>query len=889
VKSSELRTAFLEFFREKEHLIIPSASLVPVNDPTLLLINAGMAPLKPYFLDPGKAPSSRMASVQKCLRTKDIDEVGTTPRHLTFFEMLGNFSFGDYFKEEIIPWAWEFVTKDLKLPIERLSVSVFEKDDEAYNIWHKKVELPESKIFRLGENDNFWYMADTGPCGPDSEIFYDIGEEVGCGRPSCQPGCDCSRFTEIWNLVFTQFNRQQNGELAPLPKKNVDTGMGLERTVAAINNKISVFEIDLFQPLIAYIHEKSGFKGETETKGKIKFNPYFLMSDHLRGAAFLIADGVYPGNEGRGYILRRIMRRAFLHAQRNNLKQGDLINGLKFVYETLGDAYPEIINKSNLVEKILEREEDGFLSTLSHGESLLEKEIEKLERDGRKTLDGEIAFVLYDTYGFPLELTKDILREKGFTVDEEGFNRELEKQRERSRADIFSKFSNQNKDSAAQYGLPPTRFIGYEYTNTRVKIAGIYPNESWPQEEIEKWPYGEKKAIVLLKTPFYAEAGGQVGDKGIIKGEDFEFEVQDVKKDDYDVFLHLGVFKKGSMDSIYEIMENNTEVNAEVTDSFRRGIMRAHSATHLLHAALRETLGDHVKQAGSLVEDDRFRFDFSHFEPVNFDNLQKITARVNEWITQGLDVKVETMNYSDAVKAGAMAIFGEKYGETVRVVKMGDISMELCGGTHLDDTSRIGSFIITREESIASGTRRIEALTGLKATEHILGNEKILKGLSMRLAVGNEKLEATVDRIFDERKSLEKELEKFRVDIARSQASSLIEQAEKIGGISIITHKANGFDNNGLVNMVDGFKGKIDSYAALLIGQNPDKLAVVIAFSDDLVKRGLKAGEIIREICGILGGSGGGRSNIAQGGGKDASRINEAIEKFKYMIKEKAV
>jgi len=873
VKSSELRTAFLEFFREKEHLIIPSASLVPVNDPSLLLINAGMAPLKPYFLDPEKAPSSRMASVQKCLRTKDIDEVGTTPRHLTFFEMLGNFSFGDYFKEEIIPWAWEFVTKDLNLPIERLSVSVFEKDKEAYNIWHKKVGLPESKIFRLGENDNFWFMADTGPCGPDSEIFYDIGEEVGCGRPSCQPGCDCSRFTEIWNLVFTQFDRQQNGELASLPKKNVDTGMGLERTVAAINNKISVFEIDLFQPLIAYIHEKSGFKGETETRGKIKFNPYFLMSDHLRGAAFLIADGVYPGNEGRGYILRRIMRRAFLHAQRNSLQQGDLINGLRFVYETLGDTYPEIINKSNLVEKILEREEDGFLSTLSHGEALLEKEIEKLERDGRKTLDGEIAFVLYDTYGFPLELTKDILREKGFTVDEEKFNRELEKQRERSRADTYSKLETTSDERKVTIKIEnPTAFVGYKKIATKAELVAVTE-------------FMGEQALVIDQTPFYAEAGGQVGDEGIIKGTGFEFKVKDTKTDESGVYYHIGDFIKGKKEEV----KIKSKVRAEVTSSRRRGIMRAHSATHLLHAALRETLGDHVKQAGSLVEDDRFRFDLSHFEPVSFDNLQKITARVNEWITQGLDVKVEMMNYSDAVKAGAMAIFGEKYGETVRVVKMGDISMELCGGTHLDDTSRIGSFIITREESIASGTRRIEALTGLKATEHILENEKILKGLSMRLAVGNEKLEATVDRIFDERKSLEKELEKLRVDIARSQASSLIEQSEKIGEISIITHKANGFDNNGLVNMVDGFKGKIDSYAALLIGQNPDKLAVVIAFSDDLVKRGLKAGEIIREICGILGGSGGGRPNIAQGGGKDVSRINEAIEKFKYMIKQKAV
>jgi len=873
VKSSELRTAYLEFFRTKDHLIAESASLVPVNDPTLLLINAGMAPLKPYFLDPSKAPSPRMASVQKCLRTKDIDEVGTTPRHLTFFEMLGNFSFGDYFKEEIIPWAWEFVTKDLHLPIEKLFVSVYEKDDEAYNIWHKKVGLAESKIFRLGEKDNFWFMADTGPCGPDSEIFFDLGEKVGCRRPTCQPGCDCSRYTEIWNLVFTQFDRQADGELKPLPKKNVDTGMGLERTVAAINEKVSVFEIDLFQPLISYIHKKAGFKGKTVTEGVIEFNPYFLMSDHLRGAAFLIADGVYPGNEGRGYILRRIMRRAFLHAQRQGLQEGDLVDGLGIVYETLGDAYPEIIRKKDLIEKIISREEEGFLTTLSRGEALLAKHIERLEKSNKKELEGEAAFELYDTYGFPIDLTKDVLREKGFVVDEDGFNRELEIQRERSRADTASKLECvANGSSTISQFNTPTEFVGYKKISSRADLLAIAD-------------YFGNQAIVIDKTPLYAESGGQVGDEGNISGSGFTFRVRDTKKNECGVYFHIGEFIKGKAEAI----KIGTKVKVEVTGSRRRGIMRAHSATHLLHAALRETLGDHVKQAGSLVEDDRLRFDFSHFESVNFDDILKITSRVNQWITQGLEVKIKDMDYQDAVKAGAMAIFGEKYGDKVRVVKMGDISMELCGGTHLDDTSRIGSFIIIKEESIASGTRRIEALIGLKATEHMLANEKILKDLSSRFAVASDKIAESVEKLFEDRKSLEKEIEKIRAEAARSQAGAVIEKAEKVGDISLVLNIADGLSNEDLVNMVDGFKGKVSSYAALLIGKLPDKLSVVVALSDDLVKRGFKAGELIKDICSILGGGGGGRPNIAQGGGKDASKINEAVEKFKFLIRQKAV
>lgn len=868
MKSSELRQKYLDFFSQKEHLVVKSAPLVPVNDPTLLLINAGMAPLKPYFLDPTKAPNRRMASVQKCLRTKDIDEVGTTPRHLTFFEMLGNFSFGNYFKEEVIPWAWEFVIDWLNLPYEKLSVSVFEKDDEAYGIWHKKVGLPGEKIFKLGEKDNFWFMADTGPCGPDSEIFYDLGEKVGCGRPSCQPGCDCSRFTEIWNLVFTQFDRQENGDLKPLPSKNVDTGMGLERTVAAISGMVSVFETDLFQPLISYIHEKAGFKGKTKTSGVIEFNPFFLMADHIRGSAFLIADDVYPGNEGRGYILRRIMRRAFLHANKQGLKQGDLIGGLKFVFETLGDAYPEIIEKKDLIGKILSREEDGFLSTLSRGEALLDRKIEKLEKSRKTRLDGESAFELYDTYGFPLDLTKDILREKGFTVDEDGYNRELDKQKERSRADTVAKLDAATQDhEMIAIAEKPTEFTGYDEMLTHAEFRRIAK-------------FNNKFAIILNKTPFYAESGGQTGDTGTIKGESFEFKVTNTQKDDKNVFLHIGDFVNGKPDDI----SKNAEITAIVEESSRRGIMRAHSATHLMHAALRQILGTHVKQAGSLVEDDRFRFDFSHFEPVSFDDLMKVTELVNRWIVQSQRVETKIMSYDEAVKTGAMAIFGEKYGDTVRVISMGDISMELCGGTHLDETSHIGSFIIIKEESIASGTRRIEALTGIKATQYLLDNEKVMKDLSIRFAVGYDKIETAVEKLFEDKKSLEKEIEKARIEIAKSQAASLIESAEKIGDINVISSVIDGANTEILVNMVESFKGRIDTYAALLIGKQSDKLAVVIGLSNDLVKKGLKAGDMIREICGILGGGGGGRPNLAQGGGKDASKINDAISKFKELV-----
>ncbi len=877
----------MEFFKEHEHKIVESAPLVPINDPTLLLINAGMAPLKPYFLDPKSAPSPRLASVQKCLRTKDIDEVGTTPRHLTFFEMLGNFSFGDYFKEEIIPWSWEFLLGWLGLPEDKLFVSVFEKDDEAYDIWHKKVGLPESKIFKLGEADNFWYMADTGPCGPDSEIFYDLGEKVGCGRPTCKPGCDCSRYTEIWNLVFTQFNRQQDGELKSLPSRNVDTGMGLERTIAAIEGKVSVFEIDVFQPLISYIRKKAGQKGKRDTSGVIEFNPFFLMADHLRGSAFLIADDVYPGNEGRGYILRRIMRRAFLHAQRQGLKEGELIAGLHFIYESLGDAYPEIIEKSELIEKILSREEEGFLSTLSRGEALLDKEIAKLEKTGNNVLSGDTAFELYDTYGFPIDLTRDILREKGYKVDETAFNAELEKQRERSRADTSKKLLNTEKHGkGASLGLPETRFVGYDTIVHSTMILDIWPSHP---EHIKSWTYPEMQAIILASTPFYAESGGQIGDRGLIEWHNYKFEVNDTKRTEYGVYQHLGHFLEGNQEeALKHILETgNVKVTATVTESRRRGIMRSHTATHLMHSALRQVLGTHVKQAGSLVEDDRLRFDFSHYESVSFDELLKITKLVSEWILQGLDVNTDVQGYNEAVKSGAMAIFGEKYGDEVRVLSIGDVSTELCGGTHLDNTSKIGSFVIIKEESIASGTRRIEALTGLKATEYFLDGEKVLKKLSNRFAVGYDLIESNVEKLFAERKSLEKELDKIRADLARSQVAGLIEQAEKVGDVSLIIHTADNLNNDALMSMAEDFKGKMDSYAALLIGKMPDKLGVVIAVSNDLMKKGLKAGDLIREICGVLGGGGGGRPNIAQGGGKDAGKIDDAINKFKSILDEK--
>ena len=870
LKSVDLRNKYLEFFKKYEHTIIKSAPLVPINDPSLLLINAGMAPLKPYFLDTKSAPSPRMASVQKCLRTKDIDDVGTTPRHLTFFEMLGNFSFGDYFKEEIIPWSWEFLIGWLELPEDKLFVSVFEEDDEAYDIWHKKVGLPESKIFKLGEADNFWYMADTGPCGPDSEIFYDLGEKVGCGRPTCQPGCDCARYTEIWNLVFTQFDRQEDGELKPLPNRNVDTGMGLERTIAAIEGKVSVFEIDAFQPLISYIRKKAGQKGKRDTSGVIEFNPFFLMADHLRGSAFLIADDVYPGNEGRGYILRRIMRRAFLHAQRQGLKEGELIAGLHFIYESLGDAYPEIIEKSKLIEKILSREEEGFLSTLSRGEALLDKKIAKLEKTGNNVLAGETAFELYDTYGFPIDLTRDILREKGYKVDEDSFNAELEKQRLRSRADTATKLNSASGGPEVVISVEkPTEFVGFETTSAKAEIRRVTTLD--------------KLAIVLDKTPFYAESGGQVGDEGIIKSDSFEFNVTKTIKDQRDVYYHIGEFIKGNP----EVIQEETEIIAQVTESRRRGIMRSHTATHLMHSALRQVLGTHVKQAGSLVEDDRLRFDFSHYESVSFDNILKITKLVNKWILQGFDISTHIQRYSEAVKSGAMAIFGEKYGDEVRVVSMGDVSSELCGGTHLDNTSKIGSFVIIKEESIASGTRRIEALTGLKAIEYFLDGGKVLKELSSRFAVGYDLIESNVEKLFAERKSLEKELDKIRANMAKSQVAGLIEQAEKVGNVSLIIHTVDNLNNDALMSMAEGFKGKVDSYAALLIGKMPDKLGVVIAVSNDMMKKGLKAGDLIREICGVLGGGGGGRPNIAQGGGKDAAKIDDAINKFKSIINEK--
>jgi len=556
--------------------------------------------------------------------------------------------------------------------------------------------------------------------------------------------------------------------------------------------------------------------------------------------------------------------------RKKGLKEGELIAGLHFIYESLGDAYPEIIEKSKLIEKILSREEEGFLSTLSRGEALLDKKIAKLEKTGNNVLAGETAFELYDTYGFPIDLTRDILREKGYKVDEDSFNAELEKQRLRSRADTATKLNSASGGPEVVISVEkPTEFVGFETTSAKAEIRRVTTLD--------------KLAIVLDKTPFYAESGGQVGDEGIIKSDSFEFNVTKTIKDQRDVYYHIGEFIKGNP----EVIQEETEIIAQVTESRRRGIMRSHTATHLMHSALRQVLGTHVKQAGSLVEDDRLRFDFSHYESVSFDNILKITKLVNKWILQGFDISTHIQRYSEAVKSGAMAIFGEKYGDEVRVVSMGDVSSELCGGTHLDNTSKIGSFVIIKEESIASGTRRIEALTGLKAIEYFLDGGKVLKELSSRFAVGYDLIESNVEKLFAERKSLEKELDKIRANMAKSQVAGLIEQAEKVGNVSLIIHTVDNLNNDALISMAEGFKGKVDSYAALLIGKMPDKLGVVIAVSNDMMKKGLKAGDLIREICGVLGGGGGGRPNIAQGGGKDAAKIDDAINKFKSIINEK--
>ena len=867
----EIREAFLKFFEDKGHQRVKSSPLIPKNDPTLLFTNAGMVQFKDYFLGKEKPPFKRATSCQKCMRAggkhNDLENVGKTGRHHTFFEMLGNFSFGDYFKKEAIEFAWELVTKVFKLPEERLYVSVYEKDDEAFEIWNKVIGLPENKIYRLGEKDNFWAMGDTGPCGPCSEIYYDRGEEFACGE-NCGIGtCDCDRYLEIWNLVFMQYERDESGKLTPLAHPSIDTGMGLERIASVLQNVPSNYETDLIFPLVKWASDLSGIPYGKDEKSSTSMR---VIADHLRALVFLIADGVLPSNEGRGYVLRRIIRRASRHGRLLGIEKPFLYRGIEKVIEIMGDVYPEIVENKELIKKVALKEEERFSRTLERGLYILQELIEKLKSNGKDTIPGEEVFKLYDTFGFPLDLILEVANDENLKVDVAGFEKLLAEQKERARKAwkggvqkvISPELQKLSEES-------PSIFIGYDHLEGIGKVTGILKGENLVEEVKE----GEEAIIILDKTPFYPEKGGQVGDTGIIEGSNCYCEVLDTQNITENLIGHQVKVKRG-------IVKVGDVVNAIVNEERRKAIMRAHTATHLLHKALREVLGNHVKQAGSLVLPDRLRFDFTHFEAPTEEELRAVEETVYDWILKNYPVRVEEMSYDEALERGAIALFGEKYGDVVRVVDVGGVSIELCGGTHVERSGDIGFFKLISESSISSGTRRVEAVVGKEAFNYVEEKENLIKNLRKVLQSPEEQLLQKLQKLKEELKEKERELEKVKRKLATAEVNQIVENAPVINGIKVVTAKLDGFGGKELAEVADVIRNKAGTAAVMLVGIKDGKASLLIALTKDLTDR-FKAGEIIKKIAPILEGRGGGRPDMAQGGVQNLTRLEEAFSEFR--------
>lgn len=864
----ELRQAFLSFFQNREHKIIPSSSLVPHKDPTLLLTSAGMVQVKPYYLGLEVPPSLRLASCQKCFRTTDIDLVGDS-KHLTFFEMLGNFSVGDYFKRETISWAWEFVTEHLKLPRERLWVTIYLDDDEAFAYW-RQLGVPAERILRFDEGENFWGpVGDSGPCGPDSEIHYDLGEEFGCGRPECKPNCDCGRFSEIWNLVFTQYNQDQNGRRTPLRRPSIDTGMGLERTLAAIQGKRYPYETDLFSPLIHQICRLSGKQyGDSEdTDRAIR-----IVADHSRGVTFLIADGVMPSNEERGYVLRRILRRASVFGKGLGLVKPFLGKIADLVINNMNHIYPELTASQNLINEVIRIEEEKFIATLEGGLSLVEKLIGEALCQGVEQLTGEEVFRLYDTYGFPPELTAEMAGEKGLSIDWGGFRAEMERQRERARVGMRGASSLKVK-ATVTHG--PTRFVGYRKHSSKSKVRDLITNESSVQSVTE----GTEVDVILDRTPFYGEMGGQVGDSGEINSQSGKVVVNDSVRASSNVIVHKGRVVEGSI-------SKGDEVEAKVDVPRRLDIARNHTATHLLQAALRQSLGNRVYQKSSLVEPDRFRFDFSHLAPVTEEELDKVQRQVNEWIRQDLEVKAKTLPHAEAIAEGAIALFEEKYGEEVRMLQIGEpaVSKELCGGTHVRSTGEIGIFLITSESSVGTGLHRIEAVTGREA-------ESLIESRSTALQRIAKEVEGSLEEVPDKVKALIGELEaerKKRLSLERELSRKIVEdlpaQAEQVSGVTVLAARVPALTMPILREMGDILRERIKSSVIVLATVYDGKPSFLAMVTPDLVAKGFHAGDIIDRVAKVTGGGGGGRAAMAQAGGKDAAKVDEALKLVKSVV-----
>ena len=877
ITGNEIRGKFLGYFKERGHTIVESSGLIPKEDPTLLFTNAGMVQFKNLFLGQEKRGYTRAATSQKCVRAggkhNDLETVGYTARHHTFFEMLGNFSFGDYFKKEAITWGWEFLTGVMGLPKEKLWITVYKDDDEAFEIWHETIGIPVDRIVRLGEKDNFWMMGDTGPCGPCSEILFDQGEEVGCGRPECNVECECGRYVELWNLVFTQFNRDDSGTLTPLPKPNIDTGMGLERLTAVMQGVTSNYDCDLFSEIIGHLEEVSGKRYRTRSEDDVSIR---VIADHARAVTFLIADGVLPSNEGRGYVLRRILRRAARHGKLLGLDKPFLHDMVPVVIEKMRGTYPELSDKESYLRKVVVNEEQRFMETLDAGLKILNEQMALLIKEGEKVIAGSVVFRLYDTFGFPVDLTDEAARSKGLLLDMAGFEKAMEEQREKARQSWKGSGEEEVADSYRRLSTAgvKTEFVGHEgNTETTSKVAAILKND----KSVDVLREGEKGEIFVGQTPFYGEVGGQVGDVGVIEKGTFLFEVWDTQKPLDDLFTHIGKVKKGEI----HVGEN---VDLRTEEGTRRAIEANHSGTHILQAALKQVLGDHIKQSGSLVNAERLRFDFTHFAKIEDGEMERVEHIANQFIRANHPVTTDVLPRDEAIKTGATAVFDEKYGETVRLVKMGDFSKELCGGTHVLRTGDIGFLKIVSETSVAAGVRRIEAVTGGEAVRYAGTVEKELKHCAGMFRTAPLELSERLEKVLVNQKELEREIEVLKGKLASRDSSDLMGKTKEIDGVSVLATAVDAPDVKTLRDLGDKVRDRLRSGVILLGSKVEGKAMLLCMVTKDLTER-FHAGNMVKELAPLVGGKGGGRSDMAQAGGPKAEGLDDALRKFEDLVR----
>ena len=877
---NELRDKYLTFFEGKGHLRLDSFPLVPKNDPSLLLINSGMAPMKKWFLAQEEPPRHRVTTCQKCIRTPDIERVGITARHGTFFEMLGNFSFQDYFKEEVIPWAWEFLTSDewMAIPKDKLHISVYKEDDEAYDIWTKKVGVAPDHMVRLGKEDNFWEHG-SGPCGPCSEIYFDRGPEYGCGKPTCGVGCDCDRYMEIWNLVFSQFDADGKGHYERLARPNIDTGMGLERLACVMQGVGNLFEVDTVQSVLHHVERIAGKTYGTNPKEDISIR---VITDHIRSCTFMVSDGILPSNEGRGYVLRRLLRRAARHGRMLGISRPFLVELVETVIQSSESAYPELREHDAYIKKVIGTEEANFARTIDAGMTILNNMIDGLEKAHEHLLKGLDVFKLNDTFGFPLDLTKEIAAEQGIDIDEEGFHTEMKKQKERARAERLKKnISGWSEDLFGSLNTEPTVFTGYETLNDTGVVVALSDEETLTDAIATDEQAKEDVLVVLDKTPFYAEMGGQVADQGVLTSADCSLRVLDVKKTPKGYYVHTCVLESG-------IVKVGDHLTAKVDKEYRMAVCRNHTATHLLQAALREVLGDHVHQAGSYQDGEITHFDFTHFSAVTAEELARVEKIVNDRIFDAMDVTVKEMPIDEAKKLGAMALFGEKYGKVVRVVDIEGWSTEFCGGTHVRNTAQIGCFKIVSESSVAAGIRRIEAVTGKNLLLRANKQETMLHTVAAALKANNVAgLPARAEAVMAENKAMSKELDDMKAKIAASKVTSLFDDAEEVGGVKIASAYFTGTSGDTLRGMCDTIRDNAKAAAvAVLVGKSDDKITMAVTVTKDAQAKGLKAGNLVKEISAIAGGKGGGKPDFAMAGLKDETKIDEALAAVKSIVEK---